>query len=200
MCETRVYFNQRRGSAYGSRKVRSGQCGGWVVDGGTSVCLNKQREMGVSPCLTARGLRSVAAGKPVGRAGAPTFRRHRSGGPLQRHVLADVGKNSQLFTDALSSYTGLDKRCRHEVIDHAFEYVRGEVHTNSIEKFWALFKRCIKGTYISVMPFLLDADLDEWVFRFDERRMTGGERFRNVLANVAGRRIQYSELIARGRD
>ena len=49
---------------------------------------------------------------------------------IRQHVLA----GSALFTDALQSYEGLDE-FQHEVVDHAVEYVRGEVHTNGMENF-----------------------------------------------------------------
>ncbi len=47
----------------------------------------------------------------------------------------------------------LPKLYQHEAINHAKEYVRGQVHTNSLENFWSLLKRAIKGTYVSVDPF-----------------------------------------------
>src|ERR1039457_5162871 len=59
---------------------------------------------------------------------------------IREHVLA----GSALFTDALKSYDGLDE-FQHEVVDHAVEYVRGEVHTNGLENFWSLVKRGLKG-------------------------------------------------------
>jgi transposase-like protein len=62
---------------------------------------------------------------------------------IREHVLA----GSALFTDALKSYEGLSE-FQHEVIDHAVEYVRGEVHTNGLENFWSLLKRSLGGTYV----------------------------------------------------
>jgi transposase-like protein len=64
---------------------------------------------------------------------------------IREHVLA----GSAVFTDALESYESLDD-LQHEVIDHAVEYVRGEVHTNGLEKFWSLLKRGSTWTYVSV--------------------------------------------------
>ena len=60
---------------------------------------------------------------------------------IREHVLA----GSALFTDSLKSYEGLDE-FQHEVVDHAVEYVRGEVHTNGLENFWSLLKRGLNGT------------------------------------------------------
>jgi transposase-like protein len=73
---------------------------------------------------------------------------------LQSEVREHVLAGSALFTDALKSYEGLDE-FQHEVVDHAVEYVRGEVHTNGLENFWSLLKRGINGTYVSVEPFHL---------------------------------------------
>ncbi len=64
---------------------------------------------------------------------------------IREHVLA----GSALFTDALKSYDRLDE-FQHEVVDHAVEYVRGEVHTNGLENLWSLVKRGLNGTYVSV--------------------------------------------------
>ena len=72
---------------------------------------------------------------------------------LQGQVREYVMKGSALSTDALKSYGGLDTEYAHKVVDHAVEYVRGEVHTNGLENFWSLLKRTIKGTYVSVEPF-----------------------------------------------
>jgi hypothetical protein len=87
----------------------------------------------------------------------------------------------------LSEYT-------HYVIDHAEAYVRDNVHTNGLETFWSLLKRCIKGTYVSVVPFHLGKYLDEEVFRFNERKDNDGGRFTKVLGGVTGKRLTYKTL------
>jgi transposase-like protein len=51
---------------------------------------------------------------------------------LHRHVLNHVAEGSNLLTDALRSYNGLDDKYAHEVIDHAVSYCRGHVHTNGL--------------------------------------------------------------------
>lgn len=83
---------------------------------------------------------------------------------------------------------------QHEVVDHAVEYVRGQVHTNGIENFWSLLKRGLKGTYVSVEPFHLFRYLDEQVFRFNARMDNDYGRFASVLSWVTGLRLTYSEL------
>jgi transposase-like protein len=108
---------------------------------------------------------------------------------VRQHVLA----GSALFTDALQSYEGLDE-FQHEVVDHAVEYVRGEVHTNGLENFWSLVKRGLKGTYISVEPFHLFRYLDEQVFRYNNRKMNDGDRFNIVVREIVGKRLTWDQL------
>jgi transposase-like protein len=108
---------------------------------------------------------------------------------IQQHVLA----GSALFTDALLSYDGLDE-FQHEVVDHAVEYVRGEVHTNGLENFWSLVKRGLKGTYISVEPFHLFRYLDEQVFRYNNRKMNDSDRFNMVVREIVGKRLTWDQL------
>jgi transposase-like protein len=109
---------------------------------------------------------------------------------IREHVLA----GSALFTDALKSYEGLTE-FQHEVIDHAVEYVRGEVHTNGSKNFWSLLKRGLNGTYVSVEPFHLFRYLDEQAFRYNNRTMlTDRDRFVKVMGNVSAKRLTWKQL------
>jgi len=114
---------------------------------------------------------------------------------LAPEIRAAVEAGSHLYTDALKSYLGLSDAYTHEMIDHAIEFVRGNVHTNNIENFWSLLKRTLKGTYFSVDPAHLGRYLDEQAFRFNEREHNDGQRFRKVGSSVAGKRLTYKELI-----
>lgn len=96
---------------------------------------------------------------------------------LKREVKEDVEKGSTLYTDAHSGYDSLNAEYVRLVIDHAQAYVYGKIHTDGIENFWALLKRCIKGTYVSVEPFHLFCYLDEQSFRFNFRKGNDQERF-----------------------
>jgi hypothetical protein len=81
-----------------------------------------------------------------------------------------------------------------QIVDHAVEYVKGNIHTNGMENFWSHLKRTIYGTYIFVMPFHLFRYLDEQSFRFNNRDMTDALRFRLSLRTVTGRRLTYKEV------
>lgn len=114
---------------------------------------------------------------------------------LQPMIREHVEAGAAIFTDELKSYQGLDVDYQHAVINHAVEYVNGNVHTNTIENFWALLKRGLHGPYVSVEPFHLFRYLDEQAFRFNNRRdMNDGDRFNEVLSNVAGKRLTFAEL------
>jgi len=111
---------------------------------------------------------------------------------LQACIRENVAPGSNVFTDALKSYEGLESDYAHKVIDHAEAYVDGNVHTNRMENFWSLLKRAIRGTYVSVEPFHLFRHLDEQAFRYNERKATDSERFQKVLDCVAGKRLTYA--------
>lgn len=80
------------------------------------------------------------------------------------------------------------------MVDHAVEYVRGEVHTNGLENFWSLLKRALRGTYIHVNPEHLSRYVDEQAYRFNERNGDDSERFAKATQSVAGRRLTYRAL------
>lgn len=113
---------------------------------------------------------------------------------VQAAVRAAAEAGSALYTDALKSYEGLKNDYRHEAVDHAIEYVRGAIHTNGMENFWSLFKRALKGTYVSVEPVHLNAYVVEQTFRFNERKDNDAGRFSKVLGTVAGKRLTYKDL------
>jgi len=112
---------------------------------------------------------------------------------LQALVRENVEAGSELYSDALKSYDGLDE-FQHQVVDHAIEYVNGNIHTNGLENFWSLLKRSLKGTYVSVEPFHLFRYLDEQSFRYNNRDMTDLDRFVFVMRHIVGRRLTYKQL------
>lgn len=76
-----------------------------------------------------------------------------------------------IVTDELQGYQGIeDKDTLHATVKHwQKEYVRGIVHTNTLENVWSLFKRSIVGSYHQVSVKHLDRYLDEFEFRFNNR-------------------------------
>jgi transposase-like protein len=117
---------------------------------------------------------------------------------LHVEIRENVAPGSEIHTDALRSYRGLDPEYIHNVVDHAEQYVDGNVHTNGLENFWSLLKRGIKGTYVSVEPYHLFRYLDEQAFRFNERGYEDADRFNKALGTVSGRRLTYESLTGKG--
>jgi len=117
---------------------------------------------------------------------------------LAPEVRQHVAPGATVYSDALKSYERLSDAFTHQVIDHAESYVEGQVHTNGMENFWSLLKRCIKGTYVSVEPFHLFRYLDEQALRFNTRKAKDGERFAEILRSVVGKRLTYNWLTGKG--
>jgi transposase-like protein len=119
---------------------------------------------------------------------------------LQKEVLHAVKYGTKIYTDEWAGYDTARYRFVHEVVNHSQTYVKGQVHTQGIENFWALLKRTLRGTYVAVEPFHLDRYLDEQVFRYNHRKDADGkklndeDRFNAALLGIAGRRLTFSEV------
>jgi transposase-like protein len=86
-----------------------------------------------------------------------------------RKVVSD--RVELIATDEAYGYQRLGDKFRHESVRHsAGEYVRGEIHTGNIDSFWALLKRGIIGTYHHVSKKYLPLYLNEFQFRFNNRK------------------------------
>jgi len=109
---------------------------------------------------------------------------------------ASIDQDATVYTDSASLYTHINEFfLHHSTVNHELhEYVRGNVHTNNIECFWAVLKRTIGGTYTHVNPRHLDRYLAEQVFRFDERSNDDGPRFAKAVTGADGRRLTWKLL------
>lgn len=74
-----------------------------------------------------------------------------------------------LITDQFRGYIGIGKIMPHKTIDHTVWYVDGDIHTNTIESFWALLKRGIIGQYHKVSLRYLPKYIDEFCYRWNNR-------------------------------
>jgi transposase-like protein len=120
---------------------------------------------------------------------------------LHTEVRKHVEAGSALYTDALLSYQGLEGDYAHQVIDHAVAYVDGHVHTNTLENFWALLKRGISGTYVSVEPFHLFRYLDEQAYRYNNRDgMNDFDRFKLAASQIVGKRLTWDEATGKNHE
>lgn len=91
---------------------------------------------------------------------------------LEAHIIKHVKREAKVSTDELYSYKrlwmyGYD----HESVNHAAkEYVRGDRHTNTLEGYWSIIKRSIRGTHVHVSSHRLPLYLGEFEFRWNLRR------------------------------
>lgn len=119
---------------------------------------------------------------------------------LQNAILEQIEKGSSVYTDRGVGYDNLAARDYiHETVNHVEEYVRGEVHTQGIDNFWSLLKRTLRGTYVAVEPYHLNAYVGEQVFRFNNRAtkdnpLNDADRFSMAVSLIAGKRLTYAEL------
>jgi transposase-like protein len=107
-----------------------------------------------------------------------------------------AGDTRAIYTDELPSYVGIaDENTEHEAVKHREkEYVRGEVHTNSLENVWSLLKRSIIGSYHQVSAKHLDAYLDELEFRFNNRE--NPHMFRDAMCKLlVANNLPYEKLV-----
>lgn len=120
---------------------------------------------------------------------------------IQSEIRKHIEAGSALYTDLLLSYQGLAGDFAHQVVDHAVEYVDGQVHTNGLENFWSLLKRGISGTYVSVEPFHLFRYLDEQAYRYNNRKeMDDFDRFKLACSQVVGKRLTWDALTGKQAD
>jgi hypothetical protein len=119
-----------------------------------------------------------------------------------REIIREVAApGATIYSDEHGTYYSLGSEgFQHAFVRHAETYVDGAVHTNGIENFWALLKRGIKGTYVSVEPFHMFRYLDEQAFRFNERFGNDGDRFETVMNQVINKRLTYKQLTGKADD
>jgi len=90
---------------------------------------------------------------------------------LYPHVLANIERGSTISSDEWRGYVSIARLgYPHGTVNHAMkEYARGKVHTNTIEGFWSMLKRSIRGTHIHVSRRHLSKYLGEFEFRWNSR-------------------------------
>jgi len=113
-------------------------------------------------------------------------------------VLDNIRRESRLHTDEsrLYMFPGSEFKA-HETVTHSHgEYVRGDVHTNSVEGYFSIFKRGMKGTYQHCKEKHLHRYLAEFDFRYNNRVALGIgdiERTINAVKGVDGKRLMYRQ-------
>ena len=111
-------------------------------------------------------------------------------------VRQNVRRESRLMTDDTSHYKGLGREfAQHGVVRHsAGQYVQRRdktVHTQTIEGFFSIFKRGMRGIYQHCGGQHLHRYLAEFDFRYNSRQLEDSERATKALQGVTGKRLTY---------
>jgi transposase-like protein len=113
-------------------------------------------------------------------------------GALGKHLHDD----SRLVTDGAQTYKF--QVMKHESVDHSkYEWARGDVHTNTLEGFFSIFKRGLVGVYQHMDKNHLDRYLAEFDFRMNTRAKLGindMQRAAIALAGAQGKRLTYKTV------
>lgn len=108
-----------------------------------------------------------------------------------------ISANSRLMTDEARQYIPLGKGfAEHHSVNHGIEeYVRGDIHSNTIENYFSIFKRGMKGVYQHCSAKHLKRYLAEFDFRYNEREGLGvvdAIRVETTIKNARGKRLKYA--------
>jgi transposase-like protein len=116
-------------------------------------------------------------------------------GTVQRIIRENIAKEATLHTDESRLYaSAADLVATHETVKHsAGEYVRDHVHTNTIEGYFSIFKRGMKGVYQHCKEKHLHRYLAEFDFRYNSRKITDMERTIAAVRGGEGKRLTYHQ-------
>ena len=118
---------------------------------------------------------------------------------VRKIIVRNVSRKSDLHTDESRIYSDLGKEFDdHKTVIHSKnEYVRGNVHTNTVESVWSVFKRGMKGIYQHCGEAHLHRYLAEFDFRYNNRmalKISDTERTENIAKGIEGKRLTYRRL------
>jgi transposase-like protein len=111
-------------------------------------------------------------------------------------VVQNLSREARLMTDEASHYNSIGKNfAEHGVVSHnRGEYGRGDIYTNTVEGYFSIFKRGMKGVYQHCAKKHLHRYLAEFDFRYNQRIANGIDdqgRADNVLRGIIGKRLTY---------
>jgi hypothetical protein len=98
------------------------------------------------------------------------------------------------MTDQLPTYKRIGKKFpggHYTVMHHLNEYVRGDVHTNTVESYFALLKRGLYGSFHAVSKKHLHRYISEFEFRWNTRKVDDGERIVLAIKGAEDKRLMY---------
>jgi len=121
---------------------------------------------------------------------------------VERIIRKNVRHDSRLMTDTAAYYKRPGLAAEHEMVNHEIsEYVRGDAHTNTLEGYFSIFKRGMKGIYQHCQEHHLHRYLAEFDFRYNNRIAAGvsdGARTTKALRGIVGKRLMYRDSFPDG--
>ena len=112
---------------------------------------------------------------------------------LEGFVKRNIVPGTTIYTDDATAYDDLPN---HQSVKHSVkEYVRGRVHTNGIESFWATLKRAHKGTFHRLSPKHLHRYVDEFVGRHNMRELDTLDQMALIARKMTGAQLRYRDLV-----
>lgn len=117
---------------------------------------------------------------------------------LESMIVEHVKIGTELFTDEFLSYSKIGKLYPHQSVSHGKgQYVKGEAHSNTMESFWATFKRGYYGTYHNMSKKHLQSYINEFVYRHNSRTTTLVDMFADAVIRVSeSATLPYNKLTA----
>ncbi len=111
-------------------------------------------------------------------------------------VRSNIDRESRLMTDKALHYRAVGREfVEPGTVEHAdYEWTRGDIHTNTVEGFYSIFKRGMKGVYQHCSEKHLHRYLAEFDFRYSNRVRLGigdNQRTENALQGIVGKRLTY---------
>lgn len=111
-------------------------------------------------------------------------------------VRENIARESRMMTDKALHYKRVGKEfAEHGTVDHgAYEWTRGDIHTNTVEGYYSIFKRGMKGVYQHCSEKHLHRYLAEFDFRYSNRVRLGVDdvaRTARALHGISGKRLTY---------
>ncbi len=110
-------------------------------------------------------------------------------------IYQNVESGSRIMSDEWFAYRKLEVVYDHQMVDHgAYQYVNGEIYTNTLEGAWSHLKRSIIGIYHQVSRKHMDRYCAEFDFRYNTRHINESQRLQYALSQSQGR-LKYADLI-----
>ncbi len=105
-----------------------------------------------------------------------------------------IAQDSHIMTDDMATYKLVGKEfLSHESVRHSRrKYVRGQIHTNTIENYFSILKRGLTGIYQHVGKQHLRRYVGEFDFRYNNRHISDEERTAMALQGITGKRLLYT--------